>query len=107
VGVGVAFGGFGVGVGVGSGVAVGGGSLGGGSDGGALSDGAADGSRLAGGQGSAATPEPDGDGIANDGITPDGSGVGIGKQVGDGLGFPHETSTITPHVAPYGRNRPL
>ena len=69
VGVGVS---SGVGVGVSSGVGVGTSSEG-------LADGLADGRADDGGQGSAATsPDADGDGIAKDGSTPLGSGVGIG-----------------------------
>lgn len=85
VGVGVASV-VGVGVGVSLGVAVGGG----------------------GEQGIAAASEPEGDGISNDGITPLSSGVGSGKQVGDGLGEPHPSlATNTPQVRPYGLNSPL
>ena len=68
-----------------------------------LSDGRFDG----GGHGSAATSEPDGDGISNEGVTPLGSGVGIGKQLGDGLGEPQPLPvTNGPHVFPYGVNDP-
>ena len=57
------------------------------------------------GQGSAAISEPDGEGIAKDGITPLGSGVGVMKQVGDGLGEPQPSPpTTAPHERPYGRN---
>lgn len=53
------------------------------------------------GQGKAATSEPVGDGISNDGITPLGSGVGIGKQLGDGLGEPQPWPvTNGPQVRP-------
>ena len=97
-GVGVGFG-FWVGFSVGVGVSVGGGSVGG-ADGSTegSTDGVADG--LAGGQGRAATPDPDGVGIANDGVTPFASGVGTTKHVGDGLGLPHDPPTTTPQLEP-------
>jgi hypothetical protein len=67
-----------------------------------------DGSVDAGGQGRAATSDPLGDGITNDGTTPLGSGVGIGKQLGDGLGEPQPLPvTNGPQVFPYGVNEPL
>ena len=79
VGVGV---GSGVGVGVGSGVAVGSGV----------------GHRTGG------ASLPDGDGSSNEGITPLSSGVGSGRQVGDGDGEEQPApSNRGPHVAPYGR----
>ena len=48
------------------------------------------GEAVAGGgeHGTAATSDPDGDGISKDGITPLASGVGSGIQDGDGLGDP-------------------
>jgi hypothetical protein len=68
-----------------------------------LGDGVLDG----GGQGSAATSEPDGDGISKDGICPLASGVGSGMQLGDGLGEPQPWPvTNGPHVRPYGVNEP-
>ena len=59
-----------------------------------------------GGHGIAATSEPDGDGISNDGITPLSSGVGNGMQLGDGLGDAPQLLPVTngPHVRPYGLN---
>jgi hypothetical protein len=89
-----------VGSGVGSGV--GGGSLGGGvgsNEGSVLGDALG----LAGGQGSAARAEPDGVGTAKDGTTPPASGVGIGKQVGDGGGL-QLPPTRAPQLEPYGWN---
>ncbi len=69
----------------------------------ATSDGAAVGD--AGGHGSAATSDPDGDGSTNDGMTPLPSGVGSGMHDGDGLGAPQfAPPTMGPHEAPYGRN---
>ena len=96
-GGGVSLGGFGVAVGC---------SVGGGSDG--TSDGATlgDSDGGAGGQGSAATADPSGVGMANDGTTPLGSGVGVTKHVGEGCG-PHLPPTRTPHDAPNGRYAPL
>ena len=111
MGVGVGSGvGSGVGLGVGSGVGGGVGSgvgvavsVGAGVD---VSLGVAVGG--GGEHGIAATSEPDGDGISNDGITPLSSGVGSGKQVGDGLGEPQPCpATNAPHVRPYGLNSPL
>jgi hypothetical protein len=65
------------------------------------------GDAVAGGgeQGTAATSDPDGEGISNDGITPLSSGDGSGIQDGDGLGDPQPSlPTNTPHVRPYGRH---
>jgi hypothetical protein len=64
------------------------------------------GSTEAGGQGTAATSDPDGDGISNDGITPFSSGVGNGMQLGDGLGDAPQLLRVTNgrHVRPYGLN---
>jgi hypothetical protein len=62
------------------------------------------------GQGRAATSEPVGDAIANEGITPFGSGVGVMKQDGDGLGEPHALPfppTTAPQVRPNGLKLPL
>jgi prolyl oligopeptidase len=56
----------------------------------------------AGGQGRAASAEPTGVGMANDGTTPLVSGVGVTKQVGEGSG-PHLPPTRTPHDGPNGR----
>ena len=61
---------------------------------------------LSGGQGSAASAEPSGVGATKDGVTPLGSGVGTGKQVGVGIGSPHFPATSAPHDAPYGWNPP-
>lgn len=89
--------GSGVGCGVGSGVGCGVGVI---STLGStlmLGDGSTDG----GGQGTAATSDPDGDGILNDGITPFASGVGSGMQLGDGLGEPQPWPvTNGPHDLP-------
>lgn len=69
-----------------------------------LGDGLAD----AGGQGSAAISEPDGEGMTRDGVTPLASGVGSGMQLGDGLGEPQPRPlTNGPHDRPYGVNWPL
>jgi hypothetical protein len=78
-------------------------------DGVAPSDGVADGSVDAGGQGSGTGSEPDGEGSTNEGMTPVlGSGVGITKQLGEGLGEPQPSPPmIAPQFAPYGWNRPL
>ena len=67
------------------------------------------GSADAGGHGTAATSEPDGDGISNDGMTPLASGVGNGMQDGDGLGEAPQPSSATngPQVRPYGLKRLL
>ena len=95
--------GSGVTSGVGSGVTSGVGSgVGGGSVGGADTSSEGDAAGLSGGQGRAACAEPSGVGIANDGVTPLASGVGTGKQVGDGLGSPHLPATSRPHDEPNG-----
>lgn len=87
--------GSGVGCGVGSGVGWGVGVIS--TLGSTLGDGSTDG----GGQGTAATSDPDGDGIVNDGITPFASGVGSGMQLGDGLGEPQPWPvTNGPHDFP-------
>ena len=67
------------------------------------------GSTEGGGQGTAATSEPDGDGTSNEGMTPFASGVGSGMQLGDGLGDAPQPSPSTygPHVRPYGVKRLL
>ena len=107
VGVGSAVG-SGVGGGVGSGVGGGGESLGGGrlgsTDGEGSSDGDADGASDAGGQAIGTGSEPEGDGIAKDGVMPVlGSRVGTMKQLGDGLGEPQPSPPeIAPQLGPYG-----
>jgi hypothetical protein len=103
----VGAGGTGVGSGVGSGVGAGGSGVGSGV-GSALgsSDGLSVGDAV--GQGRAAIPDPVGDGTANEGITPFGSGVGMMKHDGDGPGEPHPLpATTAPQVRPNGLKLPL
>lgn len=66
---------------------LGSGTLGSGSLGVGLTSGVGDSNGVAAGQGSAAGPEPCGVGIANEGMIPEASGVGTGKQVGEGPGL--------------------
>lgn len=103
VGSGVGFGvGSGVGGGVGSGVGV---EV---SFGVGVADSLGDAVGGGGEHGTAATSEPDGEGISNDGITPLASGDGSGKHVGDGLGEPQpRPGTNAPQVRPNGLNNPL
>ena len=73
-------------------------------DGAVLSDGNGD----SVGQATATGSEPDGDGSANEGITPLGSAVGWAKQLGDGPGVPQPSPPTTgPHDWPNGWNAPL
>ena len=109
---------MGVGSGVGSGVGLGVGSgVGGGVGSGVgvavsfgVGVGVSLGANVAGGgeHGTAATSEPEGDGISKEGITPLSSGDGSGKHVGDGLGEPQpRPGTKAPQVRPNGLNNPL
>ena len=96
--------GVGVGAGVGTGVGAGvGGSVGGGVSLGwtlGSSDGLAD--CDAGGHGTAAISEPDGDGMMNEGTMPLASGVGSGMQLGAALGPQPVPPTMAPQERPYG-----